>query len=92
MRTLVLPSVVLTAALVGGAQGALAQAPTERAFCFRDQGGALLCNYDTMTLCEEGRLGRAGSCIANPGLTTGGPVAVPPPRFGFTQTPSLRAS
>jgi Protein of unknown function (DUF3551) len=87
MRTLMLPSAVLTAALIGGPQAALAQTPAERAFCFRDQGGALLCNYDTMTLCEEGRLGRTGSCIANPGLTTGGPVVLPPAR-GSSDLPS----
>ena len=78
MRTAILSSFALAAALIGGPQVASAQAPTERAFCLRDQGGALLCNYDTMVLCEEGRLGRTGTCIANPGLTTGGPVVVPP--------------
>jgi hypothetical protein len=69
MRTLMLSSFVVATALMSGSPAAVAQ---ERAFCFRDAGGALLCNYDTMVLCEEGRAGRAGGCIANPG-TTGGP-------------------
>jgi len=45
----------------------------------RTAGGTLLCNYDTMILCEEGRAGRQGGCIANPRLgTTGGPPANAP--------------
>jgi hypothetical protein len=86
MRTTMVSSFVLATALIGASQAAIAQAPAERAFCFRDQAGTLLCNYDTMVLCEEGRLGRTGTCIANPGLTTGGPV-VGPPR-GSSDSPS----
>ena len=74
MRTLMLSSFVVATALMSGSPGAVAQ---ERAFCFRDAGGTLLCNYDTMVLCEEGRAGRQGGCIANPRLgTTGGPPPV----------------
>ena len=82
MRTLMLSSLVLGALLISGSPAAVAQ---ERAFCIRDQGGTLLCNYDTMALCEEGR---PGGCIANPRLgTTGGPPNMGPPR-GSSDLPS----
>jgi Protein of unknown function (DUF3551) len=71
MRTLMLSSVAVATALLSGSPAAVAQ---ERAFCFRDAGGTLQCNYDTMVLCEQGIAGRSGGCIANPRLgTTGGP-------------------
>lgn len=85
MRTLMLSSFVLGAVLITGSPAAVAQ---ERAFCIRDQAGALLCNYDTMVLCEQGLQGRPGGCIANPRLgTTGGPPAMAPPR-GSSDLPS----
>jgi Protein of unknown function (DUF3551) len=69
-----LSSVVAATALMSVSPAAMAQ---ERAFCVRDPGGALLCNYDTMVLCEQGLAGRAGGCVANPRLgTTGGPPAM----------------
>jgi hypothetical protein len=69
MRTLMLSSFVVATALMSGSPGAVAQ---ERAFCFRDAGGTLLCNYDTMVLCEEGRAGRQGGCVATSRTAAGG--------------------
>jgi Protein of unknown function (DUF3551) len=83
MRTLILSSALLAAVSIGGTQAAFAQATGGKAFCFRQEGGNLQCNYDTMAQCMEGREGRAGGggCIANPGQGTTGmnPPAAPPP-------------
>jgi hypothetical protein len=83
MRTLILSSALLAAVSIGGTQAAFAQASGGKAFCFRQEGGNLQCNYDTMAQCMEGREGRAGGggCIPNPGQGTTGmnpPAAVPP--------------
>jgi hypothetical protein len=85
MRTLILSSALLAAVSVGGPQAAFAQATGEKAFCFRQEGGNLQCNYDTMAQCMQGREGRAGGagCIPNPRQGTTGtgmsaPAAPPP--------------
>ena len=75
MRSLILSSALLTAALLAP-QAAVAQSPERpRPFCLQSPTGDLECSYDTMAQCREGTLGRSvgGGCIPNPQLgTTGG--------------------
>src|SRR5262245_104153 len=82
MRTPILSSGVLAATLIGAAQAALAQAPAEKPYCLRHEGGDLQCNYDTLAQCQQGQPGRpAGSgCIPNPRLGTIGSGTMGAPR------------
>jgi Protein of unknown function (DUF3551) len=90
MRTSILSSGLLAAALMVGPQTAFAQAQ-EKAFCLEGQGGLRNCIYDSMAQCQQALGGRAGECITNPARSTTGaggemqrqqPGIVPPPLQG----------
>jgi Protein of unknown function (DUF3551) len=74
MRTLILSSSLLAAALIGGPQAAVAQ--NEYAFCARSATGSLNCVYNTMEQCRQAQVG--GSCVANPATTGQAPVTQGP--------------
>jgi len=71
MRTLILSTGLVAAALMAAPQTAFAQVQ-ERAFCLDSQTGARNCMYNTMAECQQALGGRAGSCIANPARGTTG--------------------
>ena len=89
MRTLILSSGLLAAALMAGPQPAFAQTQ-EKAFCLEGQAGLRNCIYDNMAQCQQALGGRQGECIPNPqrsGTTGAGgsqrePGIVPPPLQG----------
>ncbi len=82
MRTLILSSAVLAATLIGAPQAAVAQAPSEKPFCLRHEGGDLQCNYDTLAQCRQGQPARpvGDGCILNPRLGTTGAGGMDAPR------------
>ena len=67
MRSLILSSGLLAAALVGGPQAAVAQSEG-KAFCLESPTGAMNCIYDSFEQCQQLRGGRTvgGGCIPNP--------------------------
>jgi hypothetical protein len=64
MRTLIVSSAIVAAALLAATPGAFAQA-NNKAFCLQN-GGAKNCIYDTMAACEQAKKGQQqASCVPN---------------------------
>jgi hypothetical protein len=74
MRTAILSSGLLAAALITAPQAAMAQSGG-KPYCLQSPTGALNCTYDSFDECQQIQGGRSvgGGCIANPALsgTTG---------------------
>jgi hypothetical protein len=90
MRTLILSSGLLAAALMAAPQTAFAQAQ-EKAFCLESPTGARNCTYDSFEQCQQIQGGRSvgGGCIANPARsgTTGAGGAVQQQPGGMQSQP-----
>jgi hypothetical protein len=83
MRTLILSSGLLAAALIGGPQVAVAQ--NEYAFCHEGPTGSLNCIYNSLEQCRQAQDGRSvgGKCVSNPATTgQGGVTPLGPPGGG----------
>lgn len=67
MRTLLLSSGLLAAALMAAPHAAFAQAQ-EKAYCLESPTGARNCIYDSFEQCQQVQGGRSvgGGCVANP--------------------------
>ena len=85
MRTLILSSGLLAAALMAAPQSAFAQAQ-EKEFCLESPTGSRNCLYDTFEQCQQVLGGRAvgGGCIPNPARSAG--------TTGQGGTPDMRPS
>jgi hypothetical protein len=78
MRTLILSSGLLAAALIGGPQAAVAQ--NEYAVCLQGSTGSLNCIYDNLEQCRQAQDGRSvgGRCVPNPATTGQGGISPSP--------------
>jgi hypothetical protein len=67
MRTLIVSSGLLVAALLAGPQAAVAQSGN-KPFCLENATGATNCIYDSFEQCQQLRGGRSvgGGCVPNP--------------------------
>jgi hypothetical protein len=67
MRTTILSSGLLAAALIAAPQAAMAQSGG-KPYCLQSPTGALNCTYDSFDECQQIQGGRSvgGGCIANP--------------------------
>jgi Protein of unknown function (DUF3551) len=67
MRTLILSSGLLAAALMAAPHAAFAQAQ-EKAYCLESPTGARNCIYESFEQCQQVQGGRSvgGGCVANP--------------------------
>ena len=95
MRTLILSSGLLAAALMAAPHAAFAQAQ-EKAYCLESPTGSRNCVYDSFEQCQQVQGGRSvgGGCVANPsrsGTTGAGggmqPNMQPPGGGGGQQLP-----
>jgi hypothetical protein len=70
MRTALLSSALLAAALLTAPTVSFAQQQQNAAFCLKSATGSMDCKFQTMAACESQK--GSGTCVANPQSSTTG--------------------